>query len=98
MPIDIAPPLPFAKAAQSMLERTFAACEADAACGSAFPSVRDEFFQEGESPIHTPGLHDPGEWSLGGQSPVVPTILKCCKTMRRPTMASLTPIRQRENN
>jgi pimeloyl-ACP methyl ester carboxylesterase len=45
VPIDIALPLPFAKAAQSMLERTFAACEADAACGSAFPRVRDEFSQ-----------------------------------------------------
>lgn len=45
VPIDIANPLPFAKAAQSMLERTFAACEADAACRSAFPHVRDEFSQ-----------------------------------------------------
>ena len=45
VPIDIALPLPFARAAQSMLERTFAACEADAACGSAFPRVRDEFSQ-----------------------------------------------------
>ena len=44
-PIDIAMPLPFAKAAQLALERTFAACEADAACQSAFPHVRDEFSQ-----------------------------------------------------
>jgi pimeloyl-ACP methyl ester carboxylesterase len=42
-PIDIADPLPFAKAAQATLERTFVACEADAACRSAFPHVRDEF-------------------------------------------------------
>ncbi len=45
VPIDIANPLPFAKAAQSMLEQTFAACEADAACRSAFPHLRDEFSQ-----------------------------------------------------
>jgi len=44
-PIDIAMPLPFAKAAQSALDRTFAACEADAKCHSAFPQVRDEFSQ-----------------------------------------------------
>ena len=43
VPIDIAMPLPFAKAAQSMLERTFAACEGDAACRSAFPRVRAQF-------------------------------------------------------
>lgn len=45
VPIDIAIPLPFAEAAQSMLDRTFAACEADASCHSAFPRVRDEFSQ-----------------------------------------------------
>jgi pimeloyl-ACP methyl ester carboxylesterase len=45
VPIDIAIPLPDAKAAQAMLERTFAACESDAACRSAFPRVRDEFSQ-----------------------------------------------------
>jgi len=45
VPIDIAIPLPFAKTEQSMLERTFAACAADAACHSAFPHVRDEFSQ-----------------------------------------------------
>jgi pimeloyl-ACP methyl ester carboxylesterase len=44
-PIDIAMPLPFARAAQSALDRTFAACEADAKCHSAFPQVRDEFSQ-----------------------------------------------------
>jgi len=43
VPIDIANPLPFAKAEQSMLERTFAACESDASCRSAFPRLRDEF-------------------------------------------------------
>jgi pimeloyl-ACP methyl ester carboxylesterase len=45
VPIDIAIPLPDAKAAQSTIERTFAACEADAPCRSAFPHVRDEFSQ-----------------------------------------------------
>jgi pimeloyl-ACP methyl ester carboxylesterase len=43
VPIDIAIPLPFAKAAQSALDQTFAACDADAACHSAFPQVRDAF-------------------------------------------------------
>lgn len=45
VPIDIAQPLPFGKAAQSALERTFAACDADATCHSAFPRVREEFSQ-----------------------------------------------------
>lgn len=45
VPIDIAMPLPFAKAAQSMLERTFAACDSDASCHSAFPHLREEFSQ-----------------------------------------------------
>ena len=48
MPIDIANPLPFAKAEQSTLEQTFAACEADALCHSAFPHLRDEFSQIAE--------------------------------------------------
>lgn len=45
VPIDIAMPLPFAKAAQSAIDRTFAACESDASCRSAFPHVSDEFSQ-----------------------------------------------------
>jgi pimeloyl-ACP methyl ester carboxylesterase len=45
VPIDIALPLPFSKAAQSMLDRTFAACESDVVCRSAFPRLRDEFSQ-----------------------------------------------------
>lgn len=45
VPIDIAIPLPDAKAAQSAMERTFAACDSDASCNSAFPHVRDEFRQ-----------------------------------------------------
>jgi pimeloyl-ACP methyl ester carboxylesterase len=43
VPIDIAIPLPNARAAQSALEDTFAACESDAPCRSAFPHVRDGF-------------------------------------------------------
>ncbi len=43
VPIDIAIPLPDAKAAQSTMQRTFAACESDASCRSAFPHIRDEF-------------------------------------------------------
>jgi pimeloyl-ACP methyl ester carboxylesterase len=45
VPIDVANPLPFAKAAQAALETTFTACEADGACHSAFPHVRDDFSQ-----------------------------------------------------
>jgi pimeloyl-ACP methyl ester carboxylesterase len=45
VPIDIAIPLPFAKAAQSTLESTFAACGADTSCHSTFPHLRDEFSQ-----------------------------------------------------
>ncbi len=45
VPIDIAIPLPDAKAAQSTMERTLAVCEADAPCRSTFPHVRDEFSQ-----------------------------------------------------
>lgn len=47
-PIDLAMPLPFAKAEQSMLDRTLAACETDASCHSAFPRVRDEFSEIAE--------------------------------------------------
>lgn len=43
VPIDLAMPLPLAKAAQMALERTFDACAADPACYTAFPNVRDEF-------------------------------------------------------
>jgi pimeloyl-ACP methyl ester carboxylesterase len=45
VPIDVALPLPFAKAAQMALESTFSACAADSACHTAFPSLRDEFRQ-----------------------------------------------------
>jgi pimeloyl-ACP methyl ester carboxylesterase len=44
-PTDLAMPLPFAKAAQSALDRTFAACAEDAKCHSTFPDVGDEFSQ-----------------------------------------------------
>ncbi|MGH7946484.1 MAG: alpha/beta fold hydrolase [Steroidobacteraceae bacterium] len=43
VPVDVAIPLPLAGAAQSALENTFSACEADPACHAAFPNVRDEF-------------------------------------------------------
>lgn len=45
VPVDVANPLPFAKAGQVALEQTFAACASDAACHSAFPHLRDEFSQ-----------------------------------------------------
>lgn len=43
VPIDIATPLPFARAAQTVLDKTFAACEADAACAKAYPDLKREF-------------------------------------------------------
>ena len=45
VPIDIAFPLPFSKASQWMLGRTFAACDADTSCHSAFPRFPDEFYE-----------------------------------------------------
>jgi pimeloyl-ACP methyl ester carboxylesterase len=45
VPIDIATPLPFARAAQDALERTFDACDADKACHAAYPALRKEFAQ-----------------------------------------------------
>jgi pimeloyl-ACP methyl ester carboxylesterase len=44
-PIDVAMPLPFAKAEQTALEKMFAACAADSECNTAFPSLREEFRQ-----------------------------------------------------
>jgi pimeloyl-ACP methyl ester carboxylesterase len=43
VPIDITTPLPFARAAQAVLDHTFAACTADPACHKAFPALHDEF-------------------------------------------------------
>lgn len=43
VPIDLAMPLPLAKAAQMALEKTFRACATDSACHTAFPNLRDEF-------------------------------------------------------
>ena len=43
VPIDLAMPLPLAKAAQMALEKTFSTCAADSACHTAFPNLRDEF-------------------------------------------------------
>ena len=45
VPTDVPNPLSLAKTAQTTLERTFAACEADAACHTAFLALRQEFRQ-----------------------------------------------------
>jgi pimeloyl-ACP methyl ester carboxylesterase len=42
VPVDIATPLPFARAAQDVLDATLTACEHDAACSAAFPHIRIE--------------------------------------------------------
>jgi pimeloyl-ACP methyl ester carboxylesterase len=44
-PIDLAMPVPFAKAQQTALDKMFDACAADSACESAFPRLREEFQQ-----------------------------------------------------
>jgi pimeloyl-ACP methyl ester carboxylesterase len=43
VPVDVATPLPLAKAAEDALEKTFTACAADADCRAAFPNLREEF-------------------------------------------------------
>jgi pimeloyl-ACP methyl ester carboxylesterase len=43
VPIDIATPLPFARAAQSALDRTLEACAAEAVCAKAYPDLEQEF-------------------------------------------------------
>lgn len=42
VPIDIATPLPFARAAQSVLDKMLEACAADAACAKAYPDLTHE--------------------------------------------------------
>jgi len=43
VPVDVAVPLPLAKAAQAALEKTFEACDAEPACHAAFPDPRGDF-------------------------------------------------------
>jgi pimeloyl-ACP methyl ester carboxylesterase len=43
VPVDVAIPLPLAKAAQGALEKTFEACDAEPACHAAFPDPRGDF-------------------------------------------------------
>lgn len=65
VPVDVAIPLPLAGAAQSALENTFSACEADRACHAAFPNVREEFreimarLDSGSVRVAIPGRTDP---------------------------------------
>jgi pimeloyl-ACP methyl ester carboxylesterase len=42
VPIDVAIPLPMAKASQAAMDRVFKDCEAQPACYAAFPNVRNE--------------------------------------------------------
>jgi pimeloyl-ACP methyl ester carboxylesterase len=71
VPIDVANPLPFAKAGQSTLEQTFTACESDASCRSAFLRLRDEFSQikerlaSGRVAVKVPGQASPVVLSQG---------------------------------
>jgi pimeloyl-ACP methyl ester carboxylesterase len=45
VPLDAATPLPFAKTAQTALEKMFDACAEGFACNAAFPNLREEFRQ-----------------------------------------------------
>ncbi|HEU4429087.1 MAG TPA: alpha/beta fold hydrolase [Myxococcota bacterium] len=45
VPLDLAMPLPLAKAAQEALDGVITACAGDAECHAAFPRLRDEFEQ-----------------------------------------------------
>jgi len=68
VPIDSGGPLNFARTEQMALDRTFANCEAEAACHSAFPNLRMEFRQmlqrldSGQVKVHAPG--DPNSVTL----------------------------------
>lgn len=42
-PVDFKLPLPFAKGAQHAMDRLMEDCAAEAACGAAFPKLREEF-------------------------------------------------------
>lgn len=65
VPIDLAMPLPLAKAAQMALDKTLSACVADSACHTAFPNVRDEFrevltrLESGAVRVSVPGRTGP---------------------------------------
>jgi len=71
VPIDIATPLPFARAAQEALEHTLDACEADAACHAAYPALRTELAQvtaaldAGHVQVPLPGSKDSAPLSRG---------------------------------
>jgi pimeloyl-ACP methyl ester carboxylesterase len=43
VPIDIAAPLPFSRAAQAVLDRMFEACAAEPACAQAYPDLKQQF-------------------------------------------------------
>lgn len=65
VPVDLAMPLPLAKAAQTAIEKTFGACRADSACGTAFPNLPDEFrevlarLETGDVRVSVPGHERP---------------------------------------
>jgi hypothetical protein len=67
-PIDVAMPLPFAKAEQNAIEKMLEACADDSKCNAAFPSLREEFRQIsarlGPGPVDVP---IPGQ---GGTAPL----------------------------
>ena len=68
VPIDVAMPLPFAKAEQTAIEKMLEACAADSKCNAAFPSLREEFrqisAQLGSGPVD---VQIPGQ---GGRAPM----------------------------
>jgi pimeloyl-ACP methyl ester carboxylesterase len=71
VPIDVSTPLTMAKASQQAFENTFSACEKDAACKAAFPSLSQEFQQivkhleSGTVHFEIPGSTTPAEIQRG---------------------------------
>jgi pimeloyl-ACP methyl ester carboxylesterase len=76
VPPDFRLPLPFARAAQSALDLTFADCAADSSCHSAFPDVKHDFdavlarFDRGSLSVSMmdPGAHQPRTVALARES------------------------------
>lgn len=71
VPIDVALPLPMARAAQLAIDATFDACAAQATCRDAYPNLRAEFkhvlarLDSGEVRVRVPGRDEPAPLHRG---------------------------------
>lgn len=65
VPLDVEIPLPLARAAEEALEKTFSACEENAACEAAFPELEQklrtvlERLESGSAKVSLPGHAEP---------------------------------------